>query len=473
MIAMSSWTLCGLCILLLIGSAAASDVPFIGMGFSFQYPVGWTVSDSGSQVAGNLSMMNSGVDIVVTWMRDPGFTPEKILDQIVNVYSQGGVEVLSQEKAQISVQGQKAETLDLSYRFNDYEAKKRFAAWISNESDRMFFVSMSSSSENYTNNKESLNYVLSTFHDQEAREETLGPRSAQDDAWAIVLRDLLASYYYKDQSVLQPRAVYVHATHSLTPVNGSYHLSSFETIRSDMLKTTVIRSAAVQELLQDFGYDSVIIQKSGQIWVVVKDPSGRWQSISLNPEEPWRMIGALVIGREGYLGLMYNNSTELAKANLLTMNDPIDSKYVQKSCDPSRYAELNRPSQENGTWADELQSFLDSYSYPQKYQKNVFVCSNTSQICWAMLEGKGYDARLMFSYKGHPLGQHMWVVVRYPYEDGRYVAIEATNTNDNGDILTLGKVVFKDEYFRGIMYNTSKQFSWLNPKEGMWLVPNS
>jgi hypothetical protein len=63
----------------------------------------------------------------------------------------------------------------------------------------------------------------------------------------------------------------------------------------------------------------------------------------------------------------------------------------------------------------------------------------------------------------------MWVVVRYPYEDQRYVAVEATNTNGNGDLLHLGRVILKDEYLKGIMYNTSMQFSWLHPEEGMWL----
>ena len=135
----------------------------------------------------------------------------------------------------------------------------------------------------------------------------------------------------------------------------------------------------------------------------------------------------------------------------------------------SEYEELKSPAQENITWTNELQRVLDTYSYPKKYQENVFDCSNTSQICWALLESKGYDARLMFSYRDHLLGRHMWVVVRYPYEDQRYVAVEATNTNGNGDLLHMGRVVLKDDYLKGIMYNTSKQFSWLHPEEGMWL----
>ena len=63
----------------------------------------------------------------------------------------------------------------------------------------------------------------------------------------------------------------------------------------------------------------------------------------------------------------------------------------------------------------------------------------------------------------------MWVIVRYPYGDQIYVAVEATNTNGNGDLFHLGRVVLKDDYFKGIMYNRSMQFSWLHPEEGMWL----
>ncbi len=125
-----------------------------------------------------------------------------------------------------------------------------------------------------------------------------------------------------------------------------------------------------------------------------------------------------------------------------------------------------RPSSENKSWTENLQKVLDSYDYGQSYRENVFDCSNTSQICWSILQGKGYDARLMMSYKGHPLDPHMWVVVRYPYEAERYVAIEATNTDKSKKLIHLGMITMKDDYYKGIMYNTSAQFSWLHPEEG-------
>jgi hypothetical protein len=67
----------------------------------------------------------------------------------------------------------------------------------------------------------------------------------------------------------------------------------------------------------------------------------------------------------------------------------------------------------------------------------------------------------------------MWVVVRYPYEADRYLAVEATNTDRNQTLHSLGRVLVKEEYYKGVMYNSSLQFSRLHPEEGMWLVPRT
>lgn len=453
-------------------SAADGFSDYRSMGLAIQYPSGWTISASGNQVSGNVSIVDSCGRIAIAWMRDPGLTPANILDQIVKTYNQGEVEILSKESGKIQVQGREIETLDMSYKLKDHKAKKRLAAWTSEGSDRLFFASMSSCSVDYSRNEEVFNHVLGSFQDKVSREISLEARSVQDDVWAIVLGDLLASYHYIDHSALSSMALYAEASHSLIPVNDSYRLSSSEKIRSEMSQGAILRAAVVQKLLQARGYNVALIQKVGQIWVVVEDPSGKRQSVSINPKEPWRMVGALVVGQDGYSGVMYKNSTELAEDNSVTLNGPIDfNHFVQKDCDPSKYEELKGLSRENITWMDGLQDVLDGYNYPKNYQENVFDCSNTSQICWALLNSKGYDARLMFSYRDHPLGRHMWVVVRYPYEDERYVAVEATNTNGNGDLLHLGRVVLKEDYLKGIMYNTSKQFSWLHPEEGLWLEP--
>lgn len=451
--------------------SSASDglSAYNGMGFAFRYPSDWTISALGDQVTGNVSVMDSCTRVAIAWVRDPGLRPSDILDQIANTYDKGEVEILSKERDEVSVQGREVETLDLSYKFKDYSAKKRLAAWTS-ESDRLFFASMSSFSIDYSRYEEVFNHVLGTFQDKMPKETTLEARSVQDDVWAVVLGDLLASCHYMDQPAYSTMTLYVEASHSLIPINDSYRVSSSDKIRSEMSTEAITRAEVVQRLLQASGYNAALIQKGGQIWVVAEDPSGRWQSVSVNPKEPWRMAGALVVGQDGYSGLLYKNSKDLTEDNLVTLDGPIDfNHYLQKDCDPSRYVELKGPANENITWMNGLQRVLEGYNYPKKYQENVFDCSNTSQICWALLKSKGYDAKLMFSYRDHPLGRHMWVVVRYPYENQRYVAVEATNTNGNGDLLHLGRMVSKGDYLKGIMYNTSKQFSRLHPEEGLWL----
>ena len=453
-----------------LASEELSD--YQGNSISFQYPSSWTVSQSGSNVAGNISLTNSCSKINLMWMRDPGFSPESIFDQIRKVYDQDEVEVVSSSGGEITVSGKKAKTLELLYKFKEYSAKRHFAVWRSNESDRLFLLSASDCPEEESFGVEGISGILATFKDSEDREVSLEPRSSQEDEWAILLGDLLASYHYHDQSAVKSMSIYVEAIHSLIPKNGSYSLFSEEMIHGEMPENAVIRTAVVQDILMDFGYDTKIIQGVGKIWIAVLDPSSKWQSISLNPKEPWRMLGVLTNKSEGYQGLIYNDTKELVDDNWPKVKVPLGfDSYVQKDVDPSRHVQLERPNQVNKSWADELQGTLDSYSYPQKYQENIFDCSNTSQISWAFLEAKGYDARLMFSYKDHPLGQHMWVVVRYPYEEESYVAVEATNANGKSDLMHLGKLTFDDKYYHGIMFNTSMQYSWLHPEEGMWLVP--
>jgi hypothetical protein len=207
--------------LLILWSYASADDEFSeyqGMGFLFQYPANWTISISGSQVAGNISIMSPNVRINMVWMRNPGLSSDSILDQIAKTYNQGDVKVISLEKGKISVRNQDVETLELLYAFKEHKAKKHMAVWTSNGSDRMFFVSMSSSEEGYARNQEHFNQILSTFRDAESKEIHLESRSVQDDVWAIVLGDLLASYHCRDQRPLQSMAVYAEADHSLLPI---------------------------------------------------------------------------------------------------------------------------------------------------------------------------------------------------------------------------------------------------------------
>jgi hypothetical protein len=151
-------------------------------------------------------------------------------------------------------------------------------------------------------------------------------------------------------------------------------------------------------------------------------------------------------------------------------------EVMQRDCQPSRYVALKAPTEIDSSWMADLNRTLDELEFSQSYQENVFDCSNTSQIVWSMLDGKGYQARLMMSYKGHPLDPHLWVVVLYPHQKERYVAVETANTDrasagPSKRLVHLGRVTTERKYYSGIMYNSSQQYSRLHPEEGMWPVP--
>lgn len=468
---------------------ASNFAEYRGDGLSLEYPEGWAAKAFGDDFAGNLSIKapDSGACIYLTWMRDPGIAPEKILGQAERTYSGDEMKIQSSLRGTARTHEGYASTLDLQYALGNHGTRKRFAVWNSSLSDRLFFATLSTgNSGNYAENSVVFDHMLKTFSDMpdmKRRTVRLDRRAgtAKGDAWAAVLGDLLASYSYKDAVNLPSRKVHIQTMHSLQPSiqpsNGTYSLSSKEEIMVDPPEAAVARAGAVQNMLHSKGYETKLVQMRGNIWVAVKDAaSGKWQSVSLNPSRPGRMIGVLV--DDGYEGITYEDVSDLAADNLMGLEDnnsdhgsDPSSKIIRKDCEPSRYVELRQPSSDNRSWMEDLQKALDSHDYEKSYKENVFDCSNASQICWSILQAKGYDARLMMSYKGHPLDPHMWVVVRYPYEAERYVAVEATNTNKNKNLVHLGKIATKDDYSRGIMYNTSAQFSRLHPEEGMWLAP--
>jgi hypothetical protein len=485
-------------------SSSAKDFSeFKGDGLSFEYPLGWSISASGKEYLGNLSIncpeterseiqvsktqgsKTAGRDdcIFLTWMRDPGIAPENILDQVESAYSSRDMKILSSQRGVASVRGGSVSTLDLGYDLRGSGTRKLFAVWNSSISDRLFFATYSTGDEGYSyaqntsQNTSNFFQLLETFSDMpEAGATKLEPRSVKGDAWAVVLGDLLASYSYKDTKTLPARKIYLQTVHSLLPSNGIYLLSSKDRLNVDPPKTITDRAGAVQELLNHAGYETLLIQSKGDIWVAVQDASGRWQSVSLNPKEPGRMVGVLVGGLNE--GIIYENISDLAMNNPIELgdeninsniDDDIIDRIIRKDWEPSKYVELMRPSTENKTWIDDLQKVLDSHNYEKSYRENVFDCSNTSQICWSILQGNGYDARIMMSYKGHPLDPHMWVAVRYPYGAERWVAVETAITDMNERLVHLGRTTTKEDYYRGIMYNSSVQFSRLHPAEGMRL----
>jgi hypothetical protein len=469
---------------------------FDEMGFSFQYPAEWSVrSDSNghsnedneegnSQASGKLEFVGPCICFSINWTRDPGMSPDTILDQIEKTYDNEEVKILSSERGEVSMKGDRkqAKVMSLSYELKGCRSAKRFAIWNSSRSDRLFLASISSSGcspkldqSTGTVSAALFDSLIASFTDREERTQlTLGPKS-KDEAWTLVLGDLLSSYHYSQPETLPARVARIQVLHTLSPINGTYHLDSQEMIRVDLPSDAALRAGSVQSLLLQAGYDARLAQRSGEIGVAVKDPSGRWQLVSVNPAKPEKSVGVLANGtREA---LIYDSLMELADENRMDIkglnpgNGDLDTgKLMQKDCEPSRYVELRQPSDIDESWREDLQKVLENYDYDKRYQENVFDCSNTAQICWSILQGKGYDARLMMSWKGHPLGPHLWVVVLYPYEEGRYVAVETANTDGDMKLVHLGRVVEDSDHYRGIMYNSSAQYSRLHPEEGMWLA---
>ncbi len=458
-------------------------------GFSFQYPASWALgSATGSRTAGSLELAGSCERVSINWTRSPGIDVEKIADQLLKTYGSDGVKLVDFGREEISMKDGRAVALHLSYQLKGYTAEERFVVWSSNESDRLFIASISGcASGNRTRTYGALlDNIVTSFSDLEEREHIhLGLRPSKEESWSLVLGDLLSSYSYKDAKTLPARVARMQVLHTLSPVNGTYQLDSREGIDVDPPETAISRAGAVQSLLLENGYNARIVQQNGELGVAVLDPSGRWQLISINPAKPDRSVGVLANGTGD--ALVYDSLDDLVDDNGMSIkdlsrdldlglnpgsslnSDSLVQKLMQKDCEPSQYVELKGPSKENEPWIEDLQNTLNGYDYGERYQENVFDCSNTAQVCWSILQDKGYDARLMMSWKGHPLGPHMWVAVRYPYQEERYVPVETANTDGSMRLVHLGHVVGKDDYYRGIMYNSSAQYSRLHPEEGMWL----
>ncbi|VVB72992.1 Uncharacterised protein [uncultured archaeon] len=291
----------------------------------------------------------------------------------------------------------------------------------------------------------------------------LGPKML-DGPWPLVLGDLLSSYHYREDRTLPGRTVHVQVGFELSPQDGIYVLDSWEELWTDPPETAAARASAVAQILQQAGYDARLAQARGEIAVAVLDPSKKWLHISVNPASPERMVGVLANGTME--AVMYSDFADLAQDNGIVESFDLD-RMVQKDCETSRYVELKAMAKTDQSWLEGLREALASYDYDKYYEENVFDCSNTAQICWSVLQQKGYDARLMMTYGGHPLDPHMWIVVRYPGEADGYVAVETANTDENKRLVHLGRLVEDAAYLQGIMYNSSIQFSRLHPEEGM------
>lgn len=448
-----------LAVIVLLPSADASS--YEGMSFSFEYPSAFVITENGTETSGDISIESSCALISLKWLRDPGFAPDEILDNIIEIYEAADFADINSKRQEIRIDGNKAAIMDLSSKYLEYKSKKRYVVWISPSSDRLFLATMWSCSDSYSESIEVFDQMLESFSDLGSDEYVkLKGRSAIYDAWGVVLRDLLSSHHYRYEAI--PRSVAIELSLSVSQDDELIIDEDLSIIDHDF----GVRSSAVQQLLQESGYDARFIQSGGEVWLLVQGPARKWQAVSTNPEEPWTTVGVLVDEIERYRGLMYDDIAALADDNQVEIEK--SKGLIEKDCDPSRYVNLDSPNEVDLPWTIELGGFLGGYRYPHEYEEDVFDCSNTSQICWAVLVENGYDAALMTSYEGHPLDPHMWVVVKH--DDG-YIALETASVVNS--ILEFAKVVEKDEYYKGIMYNSSIQYSMCYPEEGMWLMPSA
>lgn len=428
-------------------------------GFSMDIP--WSYNVSGTYREGNITAVGDCTSFRLTWMRDPGIEPGDLIDLVASSYRDGGVTVISSGKGTAL---KNVSTMVQIYRFGGYEGRKRYAAWRSDSSDRLFFASLWSCEGNFSQDSILFNRTIESFSDIVLKVE-LQERMSRQDAWAVVLQDVLSSRRYSKPWPPGGSMMHIAIALETRAVNGVWEARSDESAWATFPQDIFVRPCAVQNLLRRAGYDTRLIQRHGKVWIVVAD-GDRWQAVSINPSDPGAMAGAAVNGNPDLLhGVLYRSAQDLALANGWSASIP--DGYLAVRCEPSVNVTLSKASPDPG-WLDGLNETLESQTYPERYVEGTFDCSNTSQICWAVLERAGYDASLMLATEGHPLGLHMWVIVRH---DGGYVAVEATETAPDG-FKRLGYVTMKDDYYFGVIYSSSIQYSMLNSVEGLWLEPS-
>ncbi|HOK58496.1 MAG TPA: glycosyltransferase [Methanothrix sp.] len=387
------------------------------------------------------------------WLRDLGVGPESYLDAIQELYAGNGLVVESKSRFSSHIRDINVSFLDVNYSFAGCSTRKTFAVWYSNATDRTYIASMDSCSDD----REVLLSILRTISETN-RSRTLVKRKSCNDTWSLLLSDLLSSWRYAEPSHLTGGQFLIHTNHMVSERG----LLSYDGIDVSSPQDLFMRPAAVFYLLRGAGYTPVIMQRHGSIWIAVKDDD-EWQAISLNPLNPDRAVGVQVFEDECYTGIVYSDPEELAAANTINLTVPVG--YIVRRCEPSRYVQLEM---DNSTDRGDLERVLEEHTYRQRYSKDRFDCSNASQVCWSFLKGMGYDAYLMVGAKDHPLGEHMWVVVRRGHG---YIAIESAVVESSQNFVNLGSIRSDGDYYRGVMYNSSVHYSLLNPEEGMWLEP--
>ena len=451
----------------------------VGMGFSFQSPAGWDATSEGNESGGRIWILGPCARISIHWLEDVGQDPKSCLDQVAKSYRSDSLRlpVLTTERGKTTVDGEDAATLDLYYKYGEYDSVKRMVAWTSPRSGRFFCAAAEVCPQTQDLNLALFDQMLESFSDL-SREDyvELVARDSTEDAWGLVLQDVLTSHHYTESAAeCQPNVKVELDFKMYRPGDGNDQIISEGEIVLVGGAVDDERQKAAQELILQHGYHAGLIRKHGAVWIVVRGHDGKWQAISPETEDPNRGVGVLVSpGSEGwYSGLMYDESEAESETEGETKGrEEISRKdrsgvhdLIERDCDPSSHVRLDPQRDVNLVWILGFRDLLDGYHYSRKGER--FDAFNASQICWAILKRDGYDAKIVTGYGGYPLQDHMWVVVKHPGREG-YVAVETFGGEERD---RLGTISLDKEYYEGIMYETCLQYSWLHPEKGMRLVP--
>ncbi len=471
-----------------------------GANFSFELPAGWTATSAGDRNDGNLTLEGNCARAFIGWFEDVGVDPDLLLRQVVRAYRSGSIRftVLEAEPGgAVEVDGLRGSTLNIYYMYSGQESQKRLVAWPSPRSGRIFYASFWSCSDGWEENLEEFESVLASFRDEPFEGYAVfEPRSAAFDGWGTVLSETLQSYRFGKVAAPSGPEVTVRVSLTSHREDGRVDQLASEEIASSTRGAEVpSREAALKSLLVDEGYRAVVLRRGGAFWVAVQGPEGRWQAISPADAGDDRSVGTLVgpaDDAEWYRGLVVAGPETAGEPETSTADEPemadvpvaaealersgwtvgaaedvgfADAAAIEKRCDPPHMVRLAPMAEVNLTWVLEIKDLLDRYSYSQEEaDPGSFL---RSQVCWALIEREGHDAILVTGYEGHPLHPRMWVAVKHPGELG-YIAVDPA-AGDGG----LGEIVHGAEYFEGIGYETSGQYSCLHPDRGLSIDPGT
>ncbi|NYT01510.1 MAG: hypothetical protein GKC10_01965, partial [Methanosarcinales archaeon] len=267
-------------------------------GFSVDLPPSWTVDFSGNFSSGSLRANDSSLSYAMVWMRDPGSDPDELLDLVERTYQGTDLAVTSANFEEILAGVGKGNLLQLQYTFKGHPAQKLFASWRSEHSDRLFTASCYSlKGGDLSGMAEDFKSIIGSFSDREVV-QSLTSRATTDDAWAIVLQDVLSSRSFARPISLIGGSVGIEVGFRGGMEDGVYRVVSEDDFTASMPEEVYVRPAAVQEFLQDQGYQALLVQNRGRVYVAVIDPQGLAQAVSPSPVQPLEMVG-VVLNEDG------------------------------------------------------------------------------------------------------------------------------------------------------------------------------